>query len=137
MGSISVSHTTGDQFSLRIRGHSLVVDQPVEAGGEDAGPTPTELFVAGLAACSGFYAGRFLRRHDLPVEGLGIECDFAMSGDRPARVNRIDIRLALPDSFPEDRLEALTRVVEHCTVHNSLRQAPEIHLSLQQAALAG
>lgn len=137
MGSIRVDHTTGDQFAVRIRGHSLIVDQPMEAGGEDAGPTPTEVFVASLAACAAFYAERFLRRHDLPVEGLAIECDFIMSEDRPARVSRIDINLALPDSFPEDRVEALRRVVEHCTVHNSIREAPEIHLSLGQAALAG
>jgi uncharacterized OsmC-like protein len=46
----------GDRFVLEVRGHQLYVDQPREAGGSDAGPTPTELFVASLAGCVGFYA---------------------------------------------------------------------------------
>jgi putative redox protein len=40
-------------------------------GGGDVGPTPTELFVAGLASCVAFYARRYLRRHDIDAEGLG------------------------------------------------------------------
>ncbi len=37
---------------LGIRGHEVVVDQPVADGGTDAGPTPTELFVGGLVPAS-------------------------------------------------------------------------------------
>ena len=43
-----IEHEGGDRYRVRIRGHELVVDQPTEDGGEDAGPTPTELFVAGV-----------------------------------------------------------------------------------------
>jgi len=63
----------------------VVTDQPHDAGGDDVGPTPTELFVTSLASCVGFYAERFLRRHRLPVEGLRVECEFEM-GERPSRV---------------------------------------------------
>jgi len=62
---IAVTHVSGDRFAIQVRGHRLVVDQPVADGGQDAGPTPTELFVGSLAACVAFYARRFLARHDL------------------------------------------------------------------------
>ena len=65
MNGIKVRHEEGDRFRVSIRGHELFVDQPVDDGGQDSAPTPTELFVAGLASCVAFYAGRFLRRHDL------------------------------------------------------------------------
>src|SRR6266542_1345421 len=68
---LAVTHLHTDAYEIDIRGHRLTVDQPVEAGGENLGPTPTELFAASLAACVGFYAGRFLRRHGLAVEGCG------------------------------------------------------------------
>jgi len=130
MSGIFVSYEGGDRFEVDVRGHRLVVDQPVGDGGDDAGPTPTELFVVGLATCVGFYAERFLRRHGLPVDGLAVGCDFAMSEDRPARVTTIDLRLRLPAGFPQERRAALDRVVEHCTVHNTMRLGAEARIGL-------
>lgn len=129
--SIIVRYEHGDHFHVQIGRHGLVVDQPREAGGDDLGPTPTGLFVASLAACIGFYAERFMRRHDIPADGLGVVCDFTMSEDRPARVNEIDVWLELPAGFPASRRAALMRVVEHCTVHNSITNPPVIRIDTQ------
>lgn len=131
MDQMRIEHEGGDRYRVRVRGHELVVDQPVEDGGEDAGPTPTELFVAGLASCVAFYAGRFLRRHGLPTEGLAVDCSFNFAEDRPARVGEISVAVHLPEGFPEERRAALRAVVEHCTVHNSLRQPPEVEIALE------
>lgn len=130
MAEISVRHEGGDRFGIDVRGHRVVVDQPRDVGGKDTGPTPTELFVAGLASCVAFYAERFLRRHHLPVAGLGVDCDFEMSEESPARVATVDVRVRLPLGFPEERRAALDRVVEHCTVHNTLRLGTEVRIGL-------
>lgn len=131
MNGIKVRHEDGDRFRVSIRGHELFVDQPVDDGGQDSAPTPTELFVAGLASCVAFYAGRFLRRHDLPAEGLAVDCGFGFAPDRPARVGKVELVVHLPDGFPEERRRAFLSVVEHCTVHNSLTQPPEIGIALE------
>lgn len=130
MTSIVVLHEHGDRFVVRIRGHDLLVDQPRDAGGDDFGPTPTELFVAGLASCIGFFAERFLRRHSLPTDGLRVDCSYALGTDHPTRLTSIDLLVTLPDGFPEARREALGRVVERCTLHNSLRHPPEVLIAL-------
>lgn len=130
MADILVRHEQGDRFRVAIRGHGLVVDQPVNDGGTDAGPTPTELFVAGLASCVGYYTGRYLRRHGLPTDGLAVECDFAFATDRPARVSAIELRILLPEGFPEERRAGLLAVAEHCTVHNSLEHPPAVAIRL-------
>jgi uncharacterized OsmC-like protein len=131
MGEVVVRHERGDRYLVRVRGHEVFVDQPLDDGGEDTAPTPTELFVAGLAACVAFYAGRFLRRHGLSEDGLSVECDFAFASDRPARVGEISLRVHLPEGFPTERIKALRSVVEHCTVHNSLRQPPAVEIALE------
>jgi putative redox protein len=131
MEKVFVKHEQGDRLKVSIRGHDLLVDQPVADGGEDAGPTPTELFVAGLASCIGFYAERYLRRHELPTDGLAVECGFEFAADRPARVGRVDLRVVLPPGFPDDRRPGLKAVVEHCTVHNSITHAPDIAITLE------
>lgn len=62
-GTVDVRFVTGESYEFAVRGHRMLVDQPPEAGGEDEAPTPTELFVASLATCVAFYAGRYLTRH--------------------------------------------------------------------------
>jgi putative redox protein len=68
-----VEHRGGDRFVINVRGHLVSVDQPVRDGGDDTAPTLTELFIASLASCVAFYAGRYLARHNLPTEGLAVE----------------------------------------------------------------
>jgi uncharacterized OsmC-like protein len=126
---LQVTHAGDDRFSIDIRGHVVTVDQPVQDGGTDTAPTPTELFVAGLAACVAFYARRFLARHGLPEDGLQVSADFEM-GSRPARVARIDLRIGLDAELPEDKRQALLAVASHCTVHNTLVQAPDVSVTL-------
>ena len=129
---VHVVHRGGDRFDINVRGHLIRTDQPAGDGGDDTGPTPTELFIASLAGCVAFYARRYLDRHDLPTECLAVEADFRM-GSCPARVARIEVRLTIPAEVPVERREALLAVASHCTVHNSLITAPEISVAFAAA----
>lgn len=126
---ICVEHREGDLFDIDIRGHHLQADQPMADGGTDRAPTPTELFVAGLASCIAFYARRFLARHGLPDDELRVEAAYAMA-ERPARVGQVKLSIRVPDGVPAERWAALLAVASHCTVHNSLVQPPEISIEL-------
>lgn len=130
---IEIAHQSGDRFTVRIRGHELVTDQPADAGGDDAGPTPTELFVAGLASCVAFYAGRFLRRHADASVPFSVACSYDMSADRPARVASVRLTMNVPTALPDDVRDGLLRAAEHCTVHNSLRTPPDVRISVRDA----
>jgi uncharacterized OsmC-like protein len=129
VGFVRVDHKAGDRFEINIRQHVLSVDQPAAEGGEDAAPTPTELFVGSLASCVGFYARRFLARHDLPTEGLSVTADFDMDS-RPARVSDMRLHIRVPDGVPEERRAGLLAVARHCTIHNSLQQPPQVRIEL-------
>lgn len=111
MSNIVVRYLQGDRLMAEVRGHEVTVDQPAADGGEDLAPTPTELFLTGLATCVGFYAERYLRRHDLDPRGLVVECDYDFSEERPARVRAIRIAVTAP-GLPETRREPFTRVIE-------------------------
>jgi putative redox protein len=135
MNEMTVRHQGGDRFEIDVRGHRVIADQPIGAGGSDKGPTPTELFVAGLASCVAFYAERFLRRHSLPVQGLEVQCEFAMD-PRPTRVASIQLGVVVPAFLHDAHRRALLAVVDHCTVHNSIRQDPEVGIRVQIHSLA-
>lgn len=129
---LRVDYRTGDQFEISVRDHRILVDQPTDAGGEDLAPTPTELFIAGLASCVGFYARRYLRRHQLPTSGLAVEVSYEL-GTTPARVATVDMRIVVPQGVPDARRAALLAVASHCTVHNSITTPPDISIHLSTA----
>lgn len=125
---IAVTHAGGDRLRIETRGHVLFTDQPVEDGGEDTAPTPTEMFVSSLAACVAFYAERFLRRHGLATDGLKVAADYQWA-ENPHRVGAIVLDVEAPGLTAVKR-ETFVRVIEHCTVHNSLLNPPAIRLNV-------
>ncbi|HET9138565.1 OsmC family protein [Actinophytocola sp.] len=127
---MDVRFVSGEAYEVAVRGHRVTVDQPADAGGEDSAPTPTELFVASLATCVAFYAGRYLTRHGYSREGLGVSVGFDMAADRPARVGTVRLRVRVPADLPVERWPALAAVVSHCTVHNSLTIPPVVTIDL-------
>jgi len=54
-----ITHEGGVKFAAQIRGHKLIVDQPVGGGGEDSAPMPLELLGAGLGTCVALYVQQF------------------------------------------------------------------------------
>jgi putative redox protein len=129
-GQVTVHHVDGDTYAITARGHDVLVDQPAADGGHDAAATPTELLVASLASCVAFYVGRYLLRHGLDRGGLTVTAEFAMAAGRPARVGAVRLRITVPGGVPPQRTDALLAVASHCTVHNTLRQPPEVSIEL-------
>jgi uncharacterized OsmC-like protein len=127
---MDVRFVSGEAYEVAVRGHRVMVDQPVDAGGEDNAPTPTELFVASLATCVAFYAGRYLTRHGFNRDGLGVSVRFDMADDRPARVAVVRLTVRVPADLPAERRPALQAVVSHCTVHNSLTTPPDVTIDV-------
>lgn len=127
---MDVTFVAGESYEVRVRDHRVVVDQPAVVGGQDLAPTPTELFVASLASCVAFYAGRYLTRHGLSRDGLGVTVEYEMAPDRPARVAAVRLTVRPPADLPEHRRSALSAVVSHCTVHNTLIHPPPVTIDV-------
>lgn len=130
-----VHHLDGDRFAIDVRGHTLLVDQPTDAGGSDTAPTPTELFMAGLASCVAFYARRYLARHHIDPAGLTVSASYEIGG-RPTRVHGMKIVVTPPVGLPADRRDAFLAVASHCTVHNTLTQPADVEIALAADVVA-
>ncbi len=131
---LRVDHEAGDRFRISIRRHVLDIDQLESDGGQDAGPTPVELYVAGLVSCVAHYAHSYLARHGLSG-GLAATAEFSMAF-HPTRVGEVTIELQTPGELPPERRAALLAFASRCSVHNTLRHPPEVRIRLSQMAQA-
>lgn len=136
MLEVHVEHLGDSQFEIEARGHKLISDQPIEAGGYDEGMTPPELFLASLGSCAGYYAADYLRREQLAVLGTRVRVT-AEKVSGPARLDRFRIFVEAPVALTEKQEDGLHRAVERCLVHNTLLHPPTIEIALhEQPALA-
>jgi len=132
--AVVVTYAGGDALRIAARGHEMRSDQPVEDGGNDTAPTPTEIFVAGLGACVAFYAERFLRRNDLSTDGLRVECNHRWA-ENPHRIGEIELLVEAP-GLTDAKRAAFSRVIDHCTIHNTLRQPPAVRMVVSSSQAA-
>lgn len=118
------------RFQVEARSHSVVCDQPVENGGDDAGMTPPELMLASLATCAEFYAVQYLRTRKLDDRGVEVTVA-AEKLMQPARLGNFRIHVKCPAALNPEQTEGLRRSVHHCLIHNTLLSAPEILIELE------
>ena len=134
MKPVTVTWDGGVRFTADIRGHKIVVDQPPQGGGQDAGPMPLELMPAALGTCIALFVQQFLATRGLDASGLSVQVNTAGAAN-PHRIGRFEVTVAIPKGVPEQYREAVVRVAESCTVHHTLVHKPEIAVEVLEGAL--
>lgn len=127
---VRVKQLAGVKFSVQAGKNSLISDQPTDNGGDDSGMTPPELLLASLASCAAYYAAEYLRTRNLAVTGVEV----AVTAEKlksPARVGDFRISVTSPVALSSEQREAMLRSVQHCVVHNTLRNPPEIRIEIE------
>jgi putative redox protein len=107
-------------------GREIVVDEPVEAGGADSGPSPTQLLAASLAGCTAITLELYAERKGWDLGELEVEVDFASKDFAPAA---FEVVLRLPDSFDEEQRQRLLKIAGKCPVHRVLASESSIDIS--------
>jgi uncharacterized OsmC-like protein len=127
---VRVVHERGARFRADCRGHRIIIDQPLEDAGSDAGMTPPELFAASLGGCIGYYVARYCQQAGIDDAGLRVDCDWS-TAEQPHRIGSLRVHIILP-GLPEKRRKAVERAASLCMLHATLQHPPELRLTLTQ-----
>ncbi|OGW65575.1 MAG: hypothetical protein A3H49_13100 [Nitrospirae bacterium RIFCSPLOWO2_02_FULL_62_14] len=131
---MTVAYKGGSRFDITSGSHTVVADQPVEDGGQDAGMSPVELFVGSLASCIGYFVGRYCARHKIACEGFTVDAEWSYA-EQPHRVGSLSMRINLPAQLTPDQRERLLKVAHGCTVHQSIAVPPAIRIDLREGGV--
>ncbi|MEQ9058855.1 MAG: OsmC family protein [Gammaproteobacteria bacterium] len=129
----------GFRSDVRIRDHALVVDEPPQLGGGDAGPNPIELVLGALGACQEITYRAYASALGIPLERVAVELEgdidlrgfFGVDASVRAGFQRIRGRVHLESSAPPAELERLKALVDrHCPVLDMLSTPVPVALEL-------
>jgi putative redox protein len=104
-------------------GHSLVIDEPVDDGGADEGPSPTRTLGAALAACTAITVEMYADRKGWDLGKLEVEVEIEYEGASP---RAFTVTLRCPTALPEDQLDRLRVIAGKCPVHRLLSHETEV-----------
>ena len=107
--------------TVSVRQHTFAVDEPVANGGEDAGPTPHDVYDSALGACKAMTVLWYANRKQIPVEGIQVSVDRDDSEERKG-VYRLRVTLSLGGPLSDAQRQELLAVAEKCPVHKLMTQ---------------
>jgi len=123
---------------ITVGPHRLFSDEPKNAGGENAGPSPYELLAAALGACTSMTLGMYARRKQWPLASVIVRLrhskihatDCADCETEDAMLDRIDRDIELTGDLTEEQRRKLIEIADTCPVHRTLTRGMKVHTRL-------
>jgi putative redox protein len=140
MKTIRIEARVDDKYKVAVQAgeRTLYVDQPLVAGGEDAGASPMEYLFASLAGCIAT-TGRIiatqqkldLKGMDIKVEGpLDLNIIYGKSRDGRPGVTGINVDVALDSTMSEmERQRFFAELRSRCPISDTIAAATPITIT--------
>ena len=139
-GTVTVTETGAGAYTQQISvgNHRLVSDEPHPIG-NDAGPTPYDLVLAGLGACTSMTVRMYANRKGWPLERVRVTLrhsrihakDCADCETRTGWIDHIDRDIELSGELDDSQRQRLLDIGETCPVHHTLTSEVRIATSLR------
>jgi ribosomal protein S12 methylthiotransferase accessory factor len=113
----------GARVDAHFGSFTVKTDQPPQS----SAPTPFATFLASIGTCAGIYVLGFCQQRGLPSEGIQI-LQRMHSDPFTGAVDKIDLEIQVPPSFPEKYKDALVRTAELCAVKKHFEKPPQFEV---------
>jgi putative redox protein len=113
----------GYRFDIQVRKHLLRADEPSELGGSDSGPTPMELCLSALGACTAMTIRMYADRKAWKLESVDVVLEMidAINAHKAGKVESpmpyVLRKIRLIGDLDEEQRVRLQEIADRCPVH--------------------
>lgn len=107
-------------------GSVLTTDAPTDNQGRGESFSPTDLVATALGTCMLTVMGILARTLNIDIAGATATVGKEMTAAAPRRIQRLTVKIHVPQSHSPETREKLERAVHACPVHRSLHPDVEI-----------
>jgi uncharacterized OsmC-like protein/fermentation-respiration switch protein FrsA (DUF1100 family) len=134
--AVVVRETRRGRFQQQVTAgrHRFLADEPTAAGGLDSGPSPYDLVLAGLGACTAMTLRLYAERKALPLEEVTVALDHgkihaadcADCETKEGMIDRIERAITLRGKLDAGQRQRLMEIADKCPVHRTLTSEVDI-----------
>lgn len=126
--TVVVASIAGTKFQHRVTvgPNQLITDEPPAFGGDQAGPDPFEMVLAGLGSCTSMTIKMYAERKGLPLEGVTVTLSHTV-GPEGFLIQR---QIALAGPLSDEQRQRLLEIANKCPVHKALHGKIEVSSAL-------
>jgi uncharacterized OsmC-like protein len=120
---MEIAFPGGKKVDAQFKGFYHKTDQPKEEGGDGTAPEPFDLFLVSIGTCVGIYALSFCQARHIDSKDLKMAVQFHENA-KTRLIEKIDIHMTLPASFPKEYVKAIVRSTRLCSVKKQMDHPP-------------
>ena len=127
--------SSGFAQKISAGGHTVAADEAPELGGTGTGPSPHELLLSALGACTSMTVSMYARRKGWPLQHVDVKLTLFKVDDKgepsvSGTTTRIDRQVRLTGPLSDEQRERLLEIANKCPVHKTLTHPIDIHTSV-------
>lgn len=119
------------QQQVSIGKHQLTADEPESLGGDDAGPGPMDLVLAGLGACTAITLHMYAERKNFDVRKITVTLDHQKRVVNEKKVDQVSRRIAIEGPLSEEERLRMLEIANRCPTLLALQQPLEVDTQLE------
>lgn len=115
--------------------HRLMADEPKKYGGTNLGPTPYDLLLMSLGACTSMTLRQYAYRKNMPLDDIEVTLVHERVHaedciDCKDKIERITRRISVKGDLNDGQRQSLLAIADKCPVHRTLENKPQIRTEL-------
>ncbi|MBU2649651.1 MAG: OsmC family protein [Bacteroidetes bacterium] len=114
-----------------FNGFTIKTDQSRQGGGDAEYPEPFTLFLASLGTCAGIFTKAFCDQRGIPADDITLDQEQSYNPVKRL-IDKINITINVPSSFPEKYDNALIQTASLCSVKKHLKDEIEVSVTINR-----